>query len=129
MFIAFSRRSRPTRSFCDIHLPYCLHRLKTGHYIAVNRRYLPLGETGRERVDYDSLAPAWTCEFKPGVGPDEIAAISVYGDPSSQRIHLYRESCIPCETDADWLAYGLRLAALERCMVLHAAPPSSGVQA
>jgi hypothetical protein len=35
------------------HMPYCLHRLKDGYWILLNRNYKPIGTGGYKHVDYE----------------------------------------------------------------------------
>lgn len=89
-------------------LIYCLDRLADGSYVALNRHYKPIGYASTEWVEYENLPIRF--KFKRELRPADVAALSVHGDPSAERIYLHLG---PNPTDeADWVAYSKRLRML-----------------
>ena len=98
-------------------LIYCLQRQPDGSYIALNRRYKPLGFAATERVDYD----AYPIRFKltRPWGPPRARPLSYKGDPNPECIYLYNDGCVPTTSSADWKAYSARLERLAGYKVVH----------
>ena len=103
--------------FRQVFLVYCLLRLADGSYIAVNRRYKPVGVTSVEWVDYENFAARF--KFKRALSANQIAALSYKGDTSADRIYLYNDGCIPTDSTANWAAYSARLQRLAGYKIEH----------
>lgn len=95
------------RSLCLI---YCLDRMPDGSYVALNRRYKPIGYTSGEWVKYEELPVRF--KFKRALSAQQIASISYCGDTAAERIYLYNDGCIPTDGAANWSAYSERLKRL-----------------
>lgn len=91
-----------------VFLPYCLQRLADGRYVVLNRSYKPLGVQSSDFVDYESHPSAVALAITKAIAKK----ISVDGDDSLERIYLYRDRCIPSDSDAALQAYSLRLKVL-----------------
>lgn len=98
-------------------LVYCLQRQADGSYIALNRRYKPLGFATTGHVDYDAFPIRF--KFKRALSAAQVAALSYKGDASPECIYLYGDGCIPTESAAHWKAYSARLERLAGYMVVH----------
>ena len=98
-------------------LIYCLQRQPDGSYIALNRRYKPLGFAATERVDYDAYPIRF--KFKRALSAAQVAALSFAGESDPQRIYLYNDGCIPTDSAAHWAAYSARLERLAGYKVVH----------
>jgi hypothetical protein len=99
-------------------LPYCLKRLEDGRYVALNRRYKPLGFTTQAHVEYE----AYPIALRLRMTPQRAAALSWQGSDDTAMIHLYNDGCVPTSSAAHMQAYLGRLATLaaytvaeERC--------------
>lgn len=100
------------------HFIYCLQRLKDGSYIALNRRYKPIGHMGLEWVKYETRAERF--QFKTPLTERDILAISCNRDANPECIYLYREGCFPTDGASNWGAYMQRINQLARLAVLSA---------
>lgn len=98
-------------------LIYCLQRQPDGSYIALNRRYKPLGFAATERVDYDAYPIRF--KFKRALSAAQVMALSYKGDPNPECIYLYNDGCVPTTSSADWKAYSARLERLAGYKVVH----------
>jgi hypothetical protein len=98
-------------------LVYCLQRQADGSYIALNRRYKPLGFATTEWVDYDAFPIRF--KFKRALSAAQVAALSYKGDPDPQCIYLYNDGCVPTDSAAHWTAYSARLERLAGYKVVH----------
>lgn len=98
-------------------LIYCLQLQPDGSYIALNRRYKPVGFTTVERVDYEAFAVRF--KFKRALSAAQIAFLSYNGDTSAECIYLYNDGCLPTASAADWNAYSARLERLAGYKVAH----------
>ena len=98
-------------------LIYCLQRQPDGSYIALNRRYKPLGFAATERVDYEASPVRF--KFKRALSAAQVAALSFAGESDPQRIYLYNDGCIPTDSAAHWAAYSARLERLAGYKVVH----------
>lgn len=103
--------------FQQLFLIFCLDRLEDGSYVALNRRYKPVGFVSTERVDYETLPIRF--KFKRALSARQIAFLSCKGDPSPERIYLYDEGCNPINSAAHWSAYSARLSRLCGYSVIH----------
>lgn len=103
--------------FRQVFLVYCLDQMADGSYVALNRRYKPVGVSSTEWVDYEALPVGF--QFKRALSQRQIAALSCKGDTSAQRIYLYNDGCIPTSSVAHWRAYSERLQRLAGYMVEH----------
>lgn len=103
--------SRVTVSeFRMVFLLFCLDRMPDGSYVALNRRYKPVGWAGTEWVNYEDFPIGF--KFKRALSGMQIAALSCEGDTCPQRIQIYNEGCIPTSSAAHWAAYAKRLQRL-----------------
>jgi hypothetical protein len=98
-------------------LIYCLERTPDGSYIALNRRYRPVGFTGLDRVDYETFPGRF--KFKRALSAAQIKTLSCKGDPNPERIYIYEEGCVPTASAAHWKAYSARLERLAGYKVVH----------
>lgn len=98
-------------------LIYCLERQPDGSYIALNRRYKPVGLSTVEWVDYEASPVRF--KFKRALSAAQVAALSYKGDANPERIYLYNDGCIPTESATHWKAYADRLERLAGYKVLH----------
>jgi hypothetical protein len=99
-----------TTSVRAVFLIYCLQRLADGSYIALNRKYKPLGVFGRERVDYDTHPGRF--QFKRALSQRQVVALSHKGDADAGCIYLYDSNSLPTDSAANWRAYSTRLERL-----------------
>jgi hypothetical protein len=103
--------------FRQLFLIYCLDRLPDGSYVALNRRYKPVGFSSTEWVKYEDFPVRF--KFKRALSARQIAALSYKGDTSAERIYLYGDGCKPTASDAHWAAYAARLQRLAGYRVVH----------
>lgn len=96
---------------------YCLERLPDGSYIALNRRYKPVGTAATEWVEYETAPGRF--KFKRALSAAQVMALSYKGDANAQRIYLYNDGCIPTASAAHWQAYSARLGRLAGYKVVH----------
>lgn len=96
--------------FRSVFLIYCLQRLPDGSYIALNRKYKPLGQAGAAWVDYETAPGRF--KFKRALSAAQVVAISWNGNPDAERVFLYNDGCVPTDSAADWAAYSARLQRL-----------------
>lgn len=96
--------------FRSLFLVYCLQRLADGSYIALNRRYKPLGQASSAWVEYETAPGRF--KFKRALSAAQVVAISWNGNADPDRIFLYNDGCVPTASDADWAAYSARLQRL-----------------
>jgi hypothetical protein len=109
--------SATTSDFRHLFLVYCLDRQPDGSYVALNRRYKPVGFVSTEWVDYEAFPVRF--KFKRALSTRQIAALSYNGDTAPERIQLYNDGCIPTSSDAAWNAYSQRLQRLAGYSVVH----------
>lgn len=98
-------------------LIYCLQLQPDGSYIALNRRYKPLGLATTEWVDYGAFPVRF--KFKRALSAAQIAALSYKGDTNPECIYLYNDGCAPTLTAENWKAYSARLERLAGYKVVH----------
>lgn len=103
--------------FRQLFLIYCLDRLEDGRYVALNRRYKPVGLTCTEWVKYEEFPVSF--KFKRALSERQIAALSFNGDTSAERVYLYNDGCIPTDSPAHWATYSKRLALLAGYKVVY----------
>lgn len=103
--------------FRQVFLIYCLDLMPDGSYVALNRRYKPVGMTSTEWVDYEALPVRF--KFKRALSARQIATLSFKGDAAPERIYLYNDGCIPTDSAAHWSAYSERLQRLAGYLVEH----------
>lgn len=106
-----------TSELRQLMLVYCLQRQADGSYIALNRRYKPLGFATTERVDYDAFPIRF--KFKRALSAAQVMALSCKGDSNPECIYLYLDGCVPTTSAADWKAYSARLERLAGYKVVH----------
>lgn len=105
--------------FRQLFLIYCLDLQPDGSYVALNRRYKPVGFNNgpMDFVKYEDFPVRF--KFKRALSASQIAAISYKGDTSAERIYLYNDGCVPTDSDANWTAYAARLKRLAGYKVIH----------
>lgn len=91
-----------------IFLPYCLHRLKDGRYIVLNRKYKPLGVRSSEWVIYEDHPSAAAMKITPAIAKN----LSWNGSDDAEVIYLYSDGCIPNESVEHLQSYSMRLKVL-----------------
>jgi hypothetical protein len=110
--------SNPRESdFRQVFLIYCLDQMADGSYIALNRRYKPVGLTSVDWVDYEKFPVRF--KFKRALSAKQIAALSCDGDTSPERIYLYADGSVPTASAASWAVYASRLERLAGYTILH----------
>ncbi|MEW6479757.1 MAG: hypothetical protein AB1455_09930 [Pseudomonadota bacterium] len=103
--------------FRQVFLIYCLDRMPDGSYVALNRRYKPVGLTSTTWVDYEAFPVRF--KFKRALSAAQIASLSCKGDSSPERIYLYNDGCVPTDSAANWSAYSERLERLAGYKISH----------
>jgi hypothetical protein len=101
----------PLNEFRAVHLPYCLKRLPDGRYVALNRRYKPLGFNTLAQVEYEKYPIA--VKFK-GLTRKVASKLSHKGSEELEDIFLYDDSCVPTRSAQKMQAYLRRLAILAK---------------
>lgn len=96
--------------FRQMFLIYCLQRQKDGRYIALNRRYKPVGITSTEWVKDKDFAVSF--KFKRALSARQIAALSFDGNTAAECVYLYNDGCVPTDSAAHWRDYAKRLERL-----------------
>lgn len=98
--------------------PYCLQRQPDGSYVALNRKYKPLGFMTSDWVQYE----AQPIGFKfARLQPATIRALSWNGKEEHAAIFLYSDGCAPFRrSKADTLAYLERLEKLAGLTLMRA---------
>lgn len=110
--------SNPRESeFWQVFLIYCLDQMADGSYVALNRRYKPVGVTSVDRVEYENHPVRFN--FKRALTPQQIASLSCHGDTSPKRIQLYAGALNPMDSAEHWKVYVHRLERLARYRILH----------
>ena len=105
-----------TTEFRDYFLVYGLERQPDGFYVALNRHYKPVGMTCGDWVKYEDHPVR--LQFKRALTPKQAASLSASGDPSTDRIYLYNDGCVPTSSAAAWNAYSARLQRLAGLLVV-----------
>lgn len=100
--------------FRAVFFPYCLDKQPDGQYVVLNREYKPIGFKTKENVKYEDY-PIFV-ELK-GVGSATAAKLSYKGDPNTDRIYLYNDSCVPTESAEHMKNYLKRLEILAKLKV------------
>lgn len=100
------------RTFRHTSLPYCLARLKSGAWIALNRHYKPLGWLSTEWVDYET---ADVPRMK--LTTAQLRALSRTGETDGDMIWLYADASIPTDSPGLWQVYSERLSILASAAV------------
>ena len=103
--------------FRQLFLIYCLDLQPDGSYVALNRRYKPVGFASTEHIKYEDFPVRF--KFKRALSAAQIAALSWKGESDPQRIYLYNDGCIPTHSAADWAAYSAKLERLAAYKVVH----------
>ncbi len=103
--------------FRQLFLVYCLDRMPDGSYVALNRRYKPVGLSSTEWVNYEDFPVRF--KFKRALSARQIVALSCEDDAAPERIYLYNDGCNPTASDPDWAAYAKRLQRLAGYLVVH----------
>lgn len=102
------------------HMPYCIKKLPSGNYIAVNRNYKPIGFSSNAWVDYE--ATGGTFKFK-RLTKELAIKISYDGQGWRRRsdgtwlLYLYNDGCIPTKSNAGMGSYLRRLGLLLKLKV------------
>jgi len=103
------------------HLPYCIKKLPSGNYIALNREYKPIGFYSNAWVDYEATGAT----FKPNGLTKALAAKISYDGRGFRRspidgtecLWLYNDGCIPTNSKAGMEGYLRRLGILLKLKV------------
>ena len=103
--------------FRQVFLIYCLDKMPDGSYVALNRRYKPVGLTSVDWVEYEKFPVRF--KFKRALSAKQIAALSCHGDTTSQRIYLYNDGSVPTASASNWSIYAKRLERLAGYTILH----------
>ena len=93
--------------FREVFLVYCLQRQQDGSYLALNRRYVPVGSVSVEWVDYEGVTDRF--KFKRGLTARQIAALSHNANTAPEAMYLYDDGCVPTSSAAAWEKYAERL--------------------
>jgi hypothetical protein len=102
--------------FRQVFLIYCLQRLQDGSYVALNRRYKPVGLTSTDWVKYEDFPVGF--KFKSALTAKQVAALSYKGDTSVECIYLYNDGCIPTDSPDHWASYAVRLGRLSSYKIM-----------
>lgn len=102
--------------FRQVFLIYCLQRQEDGRFIALNRRYKPVGMNSTEWVKYEDFPVGF--KFKRALSDHQVAALSFKDDTASECIYLYNDGCIPTDSPSAWAAYAERLGRLASYKIL-----------
>ena len=86
-------------------------------YVALNRRYKPVGLTSLDWVEYEQFPVRF--KFKRALSAQQIAALSCHGDTAAERIYLYADGSVPTASAANWAVYASRLERLAGYKILH----------
>ncbi len=103
--------------FRKLFLIYCLDQRPDGQWVALNRRYKPVGFSSTDWIDYEAHPVGF--KFKRPLTEAQVRSLSWKGDPSPERIYLYSDSCIPTDGAQAWAAYSARLQLLAGLLVTH----------
>lgn len=104
----------PLNDFRSVFMPYCIARQADGRYAVLNREYKPVGFYTRERIAYDAYPVL--VKFK-RLTTTQAKKISCAGDPSTEKIFLYNDGCVPTHSATHMKAYLERLAILARVSI------------
>ena len=95
--------------FDQIYLPYCLRRLDDGSWVALNRKYKPVGFNTRDWTDYDD----YPVSFNFGPRDEKVLrTLSVDDDQIEGIVYLYSDSCAPDRSPRDASNYFNKLGKL-----------------
>jgi hypothetical protein len=92
--------------FVKLFLPYCVERVEGDLWVVLNRGYKPLGQSGRDWVDYRPHA------VRMRLTPAAMRAIDWQGHEGPDKVWLYADACGPHQSPEHWQAYQQRLARL-----------------
>lgn len=98
----------PSRSGRQLLLPYCLQKMEDGRYIALNRRYKPLGMDAAEWLTYEAIPHLQRLR----ISEAQAAQLDHRGAPDPDRIYLYPGDGLDPRDTTAWNAYCARLALL-----------------
>lgn len=102
--------------YLRVALPYCLLRQPDGTYIAVNRKYEPLGLV--RAVDEENRQQHGVRIRFAALDEDVIRDLSVDGDTNPDQIVLYTSARLPTRNFAEMAAYLARLGRLAALRVI-----------
>jgi len=94
-------------------MPYCLHRLKDGRYIVLNRSYKPLGIQTRDWVDYDTHPTAARIKITKATA----RKLSWEAKEDLDVIFLYNDGRVPTKSASNMDAYLAKLAIMAKLKV------------
>lgn len=95
--------------FRSISLPYVLKRQKDGSYLALNRKYKPIGFITDQLVQYEEYPIA---HHFVRLSEKTIQKLAVGGKPDGESIYLYNDGCVPTRSRKNMMAYLEKLAIL-----------------
>ena len=87
------------------HMPYCIKKLSSGNFIALNREYKPIGFHSNAWVDYEATGATFKLN-----GLTKVLATKISYDGRGFRrsptdgtecLWLYNDGCIPTNNKAD----------------------------
>ena len=76
--------------FRKLLLVYCLDQRPDGQWVALNRRYKPVGFSSTDWIDYEAHPVGF--KFKRPLTEAQVRRLSWKDDPSPERIYLYSDS-------------------------------------
>jgi hypothetical protein len=116
IFAAFDAHSNPKwHEPMAVLFPYTFQRMESSErYIALNRRYKPLGVAGREFIDY----ALWPVQYEMNVTPEIVAWLEstfpydVRSQQHPPHLYLWNDACAPYAGKRFYNGYRKRLAEL-----------------
>ncbi|UPJ47707.1 hypothetical protein IVB30_31305 [Bradyrhizobium sp. 200] len=101
-------------TYLQIFLPYALIALKDGSFLAVNRKYKPLGISSSEMIDYDSHPTKVKIK---GLMAAKAAKLGLKVREGATHFYLYDDGTNPERSAANWNRYQGILAKLMKLTV------------
>lgn len=91
------------------HFIYCLDQQADGSYVFLNRNYKPVGFIDVSFTNYDEYPVAVHIK---GLTAAKAEKISYKSDPSTNRIYLYNDGCVPTDSAKYMTEYLKRLGVI-----------------
>lgn len=108
----------PIGHFAHTHFPYLIQQTSDGKWLALNRKYKPLGTTSDEWVDYDTHPGRIAIDHR-SLAAIRRVAVNEQGDAGGrdQAIFFYNDGFSLTDSDSDWTRYAKILKVLARASV------------
>jgi len=101
-------------TFLKRYLPYCIDKQADGSYIALNRRYKPIGFNLANFINYSQYPVGFHLKIRPQIAEK----ISVHGDSNTNRIYLYNDGTNPTCSPKMFREYIERLSILAKVKII-----------